>query len=51
MIMLGEEATPENLAVLRHDLGLDQPSPSSTWLGWRTSCAATLGVRSGHTSR
>lgn len=26
-IMLGEEATPQNIAALRHELGLDQPLP------------------------
>ena len=34
VVMLGEQATPESLAVLRHDLGLDQPLPVQymTWL-------------------
>src|SRR5512136_380973 len=27
LIMLGEEATPQALAALRHELGLDQPLP------------------------
>lgn len=33
LVMLGEEATPEKLAVLRHQLGLDQPLPVqyATW--------------------
>lgn len=35
VIMLGEEATPQALAALRHDLGLDQPIGVQymTWLG------------------
>ncbi|MBI3740790.1 MAG: ABC transporter permease [Chloroflexi bacterium] len=33
LIMLGEEATPQNLAALRHELGLDQPLPLQ-FLSW-----------------
>ncbi len=35
MMMLGEEATPDTIAALRHDLGLDRPLPVQyiTWLG------------------
>ncbi len=35
VVMLGEEATPQALEALRHELGLDQPIPIQylTWLG------------------
>lgn len=32
-IMLGEEATPQNIAALRHELGLDEPLPVQ-FLAW-----------------
>jgi peptide/nickel transport system permease protein len=32
-VILGDQATPENVAALRHDMGLDQPLPWR-YLGW-----------------
>jgi len=50
LIMLGEEATPQALAALRHELGLDQPLPIQYLVGSRTSCAATWAARFGRIS-
>ena len=44
--VLGQGATPENLAAFRHELGLDQPAFTRylTWL-WSACCTATSASR------
>ena len=40
-IILGQSATPESLAALRAELGLDQPGTFATSAGWVTWSLAT----------
>src|SRR5437588_8333844 len=49
-LILGEEHSPQAVAALRHELGLDRPLPSSTSHGSATRCVATSAVRCGPTN-
>jgi peptide/nickel transport system permease protein len=46
-IMLGSQATKEDLVRLRESLGLNEPLPISTCTGWATSSGAISVARSG----
>ena len=45
-VILGDQATPEKVAALRHDMGLDQPICGATSAGSGTSCRAISAARS-----
>ena len=43
--MLGNRATPERVAQLHEQWGLDQPLPVQYWISWSGSCTATSATR------
>ena len=45
-VILGDQATPEKVAALRHDMGLDQPIWWRYSAGWAMCCRAISADRS-----